>query len=180
MKTVASSGIRHYMPILGPTTPPFSRWSWYPQLVGQSKLNNFFTYLSSRGVGSTRRLVSMCKVVAWGITACAVHRFLGSCFSSCMTMTICSGQVMGQAWHVVKIYGRTWSDRQWGEYKCTTLAITYVFTQIISENTCHRHTIDFHHGYRGIGSYFRQAEDRGRCLPANHVIQRMHTQFSSA
>ena len=97
MKTVASSGIRHYMPILGPTTPPFSRWSWYPQPVGQSKLNNFFTYLSSRRVGSSERLVSMCKVVARGITACAAHRFLGSCFSSCMIMTISSGQVMGQA-----------------------------------------------------------------------------------
>ena len=57
-----------------------------------------------------------------------------------------------------------------GENTCTTLAITYVFTQIISENTCHRHTIDFHHGYRGIGSYFRQAEERGGRSPANAVI----------
>ena len=67
-----------------------------------------------------------------------------------------------------------------GDYTCITLTITYVFTQIISENTCHRHTIDFHHGHRGIGPYFRQAEEGGRCLPANHVIWWMHTQFSSA
>ena len=162
METVASSGIRHYMPILGPTTPPFSRWSWYPHPVRQSKLDNLSTYLSSRRVNSSKRHVNVDIMVSWGRTACAAHRFLGSCFSSCMIMTICSGQVMGQAWHVVKIYGRTWSEQQWGEYICTTLAITYVFTQIISENTCHRHTIDFHHGYRGIGSYFRQAEERGR------------------
>ena len=52
----------------------------------------------------------------------------------------------------------------------TTRAITYVFTQIISEKTCHRDTINFHHGYKGIGPYFRQAEERGGLLPADHVI----------
>ena len=66
-----------------------------------------------------------------------------------------------------------------GESTCITLAITYVFTQIISENTCHRHTITFDHGYRGTGPYFRQAEGRGRCLPENHVIWWLHIQFSS-
>ena len=52
----------------------------------------------------------------------------------------------------------------------TIRAITHVFTQIILENTCHIHTIIFHHGYRGMGPYFRQAEDRGRHIPVYYVI----------
>ena len=90
---------------------------------------------------------------------------------------------VGKSWAKHGMQSNIWQNMvraAMGENTCTTLAITYVFTQIISENTCHRHTIDFHHGYRGIGSYFRQAEDKGRCLPANHVIWRLHTQFSSA
>ena len=109
----ASWWTRHYMLILGPTNPPFSRWSWYPHPVRQSKLDNLFTYLSSRRVDSSKRHVNVHIMVSWGRTACAAHRFLGSCFSSCMIMTICSGQVMGQAWYVVKTYVRTWSEQQW-------------------------------------------------------------------
>ena len=33
--------------------------------------------------------------------------------------------------------------------------------QIISENISHRHTMIFLHGYRGIGPFFRQAEEKG-------------------
>ena len=36
---------------------------------------------------------------------------LGSFSSSCIIMVMCSGYVMGQAWHAVKIYGRTQSGQ---------------------------------------------------------------------
>ena len=113
MARVASSWTRHNVPILGLTNPPFSRWPWNPHPVRQSKLDNLFTYLPSCRGDPSDRVVDVHIMVGWGRTACATHRFLGSCFSSCMIMTICSGQVMGQAWHVVKIYGRTWSEQQW-------------------------------------------------------------------
>ena len=75
MATVASSGIRHYMPILGPTTPPFSRWPWNPHPVRQSKLDNLFTYLPSCMGEPFVRIVDVHIVVGWGRTACARHRF---------------------------------------------------------------------------------------------------------
>jgi len=170
MATVASSWTRHYMPILGPTNPPFSRWSWYPHPVGQSKLNNLFTYLSSRRVDSSKRLVNVHMMVAWGITACATHRFFGLMFQFMHDHDDLQWASHGPS---MSFSQNTWQNMVragTGEYTCNKLAITYVFTQIISENTCHRHTINFHHGYRGIGPYFRQAEERGRYLPANHVI----------
>ena len=36
---------------------------------------------------------------------------LGSFSSSCIIMVMCSGYVMGQAWHADKIYGRTQSGQ---------------------------------------------------------------------
>ena len=36
---------------------------------------------------------------------------LSSFSSSCIIMVMCSGYVMGQAWHAVKIYGRTQSGQ---------------------------------------------------------------------
>ena len=129
-----SSWARHNVPILGLINPPFSSWPWNPHPVRQSKLDNLFTYLPSCRGDSSDRVVDVHNMVGWGRTACARHRFLGSCFSSCMIMTICSGQVMGQACHLVKIHVRTWSGQETGEYTYNTLAITYVFMQIISEN----------------------------------------------
>ena len=129
-----SSWARHNVPILGLINPPFSRWPWNPHPVRQSKLDNLFTYLPSCRGDSSDRFVDVHIMDGWGRTACARHRFLGSCFSSCMIMTICSGQVMGQAWYVVKMYGSNMVRAVIRQNMCSTLAITYVFTQIISEN----------------------------------------------
>ena len=107
-----SSWARHNVPILGLTNPPFSRWPWNPHLVRQSKLDNLFTYLPSCRGGPSARFFDVHTMVRWGRTACARDRFLGACFSSCMIMMICSGQVMGQACYTVKTYVRTWPEQQ--------------------------------------------------------------------
>ena len=95
---------------------------------------------------------------------------LSSLYSSCMIIMFGSGQVMGRVLSMVHNAEQTGSEAVMDRIHTTTQAIGHVFTQIVSENTWHRHTIKFHHGYRGIGPYFRQAEERGRHLPAYHVI----------
>ena len=66
---------RDYVVILGYNCPSSSRWSYYPHLVRQSKLDNFFTYLSSRRVGRSSYVVTGHITASWGHQHASIYRY---------------------------------------------------------------------------------------------------------
>ena len=123
MARVASSWTRHNVSILGLTNPPFSRWSWNPHPVRQSKLDNLFTYLPSRRGDLSDRFVDVHIMAVRGMSACATYKCFEPSFQFMHDHDDLQWLSHGSCTVDSSWWTSTGSGDWWTEHTCITLEI---------------------------------------------------------